>query len=190
MLRWRGPPWPLSKQRPWTESHEASGLSQARPMPQTPKVHVQLGGLFRALVCGPATQGVGSTPGLGAISSAQSPNFPGIALGPFEVAVQAPFPSLPCLPKRSGFSRLFTFHTYVGLNCLCHLLCGIPDTGRSLQCLHLDPSLSLLPFPTFLPNSSMLSWCPFPIAVPVHHPQGFELPGAQGYCHRHIDPAS
>ena len=36
------------------------------------------------------------------------------------------------------------------------------------------------PFPTPLPNSSVPSWRPFPAAVPDHHPQGFEPPGAQG----------
>ena len=52
-------------------------------------------------------------PGIGAraVSSAQSPNCPGIPRGPFEVAAHAPFPSLPCLQKLSGFSHLFIFHT-------------------------------------------------------------------------------
>ena len=34
-------------------------------------------------------------------------------LGPFELATNAPFPSLPC----SGISRLFTFHRSLGLDC-------------------------------------------------------------------------
>ena len=64
------------------------------------------------------------------------------------------------------------------------------DTRCSLQCLHRDPSLSLPPFPTPLPNSSVPSWRPFPAAVPDHHPQGFEPPGAQGSGQRCEGPAS
>ena len=60
-----------------------------------PKVHFGLGGLFGAFVCGPHRQQLRSTPGSGPISSAQSPNFLGIPLGPFEVADHVPFPSLP-----------------------------------------------------------------------------------------------
>ena len=87
-----------------------------------------------------------TTPGSGALRSAQSPNCPGIPLGPFEVAAHAPFPSLPCLPKRPGFSRLFTFHTDVGLMASAGSSEAFPDTGRSLQCLLLGPLNPCLPF--------------------------------------------
>ena len=64
------------------------------------------------------------------------------------------------------------------------------DTGRSLQRLHLDPSLSSHPFPPcHLPNSSVGSWRPFPTAFPECHPEGFELPGAQGSGQRPEGPA-
>ena len=75
------------------------------------------------------------------------------------------------------------------------------DTGCSLQCLHLDPSLSLPPFPTSLPNSSVLPWCPFPTAVPVQrpphphphthlHPHVFEWPETQINSQRRDGPTS
>ena len=136
-------------------------------------------------------QRVGSTPGPGAVSSAHRANCPGIPLGPFDVAGHAPFPKLPCLPNRAGFSRLFTFHTRPLASIAPARSCEAwRDTGRSLQCLHLDPSLSLPPFPTPLPNSSVPSWRPVPAAVPDRHPQGSEWPGAQGSGQRREGPAS
>ena len=88
-----------------------------------------------------------------AFISAQRPHCQGIPLGPFEVAAHTPFPSLPCLRKLSGLSRLSTFHTYLGLNCLGWLLPGIPGHWRlslvpptgsldSLACIsHVPPQL-------------------------------------------------
>ena len=177
-VRWRGRPWPLSQERPWTRipGSQWAFTGRARaPDPQGPPLG--WAGSSGALVCGPPTQRVGSTPGPGAVSSAHRANCPGIPLGPFDVAGHAPFPKLPCLPNRAGFSRLFTFHTRPLASIAPARSCEAwRDTGRSLQCLHLDPSLSLPPFPTPLPNSSVPSWRPVPAAVPDRHPQGSEWP--------------
>ena len=57
-------PWPLAKQRPWTESRGASGLSRARPVPQTAKVPVGVGGQFGGFGLWPShAAGVGINPG-------------------------------------------------------------------------------------------------------------------------------
>lgn len=149
---------------------EPVGFHGYGPCPRPPRSTLGWGGPLGVLVCGPARQQLESTPGSGALRSAQSLNCTGIPLGPFEVATHAPFPSLPCLPKRPVFSRLFTFHTDVGLNGLRRLLRSIPrywtpspvPPPRSLK--------SLPPFPTFLPTSSLAPWHPFPTVVPVHRP--------------------
>jgi len=96
-------------------------------MPETPEVHVGLGGAIHGFGLRPCHAADRINPGLGVVSSAQRPNCREIPLGSFEVAAHVPFPNLPCLPKRSGFSCLFIFHTSVGLNCLCRLLLGIPE---------------------------------------------------------------
>lgn len=75
-----------------------------------------------------------------------------------------PFPSLPCLPNRSPL-RVFPPIAPAGSSE------AFWDTGRPLQCLHLDPGLSLPAFPTPLANSSVPSWRPFPAAVSDHHTQ-------------------
>ena len=160
------------------------------PVPQALKVHVGLGGPFRSLICGPANAARGINLGLSAVSSAQSPNFPGIPLGPFEVVAHAPFPACLAFQNALGFPTFsHSTRTLVPVASAGSFQ-AFSDTGHSLQFLHLDPSLSLPPFPTSFPNSSVASWHPFPTAVPVHCPQGFELPGAQGYCQRHGGPAS
>ena len=109
------------------ESRGVSWLSPAWPMPETPEVHVGLGGAIHGFGLRPCHPADRINPRLGVVSSAQRPNCQEIPLGSFEVAAHVPFPNLPCLPKRSGFSRLFIFHTSVGLNCLCRLLLGIPE---------------------------------------------------------------
>jgi len=73
------------------------------PVPQALKVHVGLGGPFRSLICGPANAARGINLGLSAVSSAQSPNFPGIPLGPFEVVAHAPFPACLAFQNALGF---------------------------------------------------------------------------------------
>ena len=100
------------------------------------------------------------------------------------------FPSLLCLLKLSGFPNFS--HSKHRLASIASTVSSqaFPDTGSSPQCLYLDPSLSLPPYPTSLPNFSVPPWCPFPTAVPVHHPQAFELPGAQVYCQRCNGPVS
>ena len=147
-------------------------------MPQTPEVHVGWVGhsqlWFEALPCSRQDQ-----PRARAVSSAQRPNCPGIPPGSFEVAAHAPFPNLPCLPKRSGFFRLFLFHTSVGLNSLCRLLLGIPEHWM-LSSVPPPRLLSFLAFISHIPPQ--LSWHTFPPVVPDHPPQAFELPGAQVYC--------
>ena len=111
---------------PGQESSGASGLPRARPVPQTPKVHRWAGRAVRGLWFvalprsgwgQPRAQGPSAVP-----RELTAREFP---WGPFDVAGHAPLPSLPCLPSRSGFSRLFTFHTSLDLNCPRRLLRGM-----------------------------------------------------------------
>ena len=163
------------------------------PCPRLPRSPSGWAGSSGALVCGPpAQQGVGSTPGSGTLSSAKRAHCLGTPLGPFEVAAHAPFPSLPCLPNRSGVSRLFTFHKSLGLIAPRRLLGGIPrhwmlspaPPPRSLAVLasisHAPPKLLL----------ALLASFPYSSPRPPHPLKGFELPGAQGSGQRPEGPAS
>ena len=106
-----------------------------------------------------------------AISSAQRPHCQGIPLGPFEVATHTPFPSLPCLRKLSGLSRLSTFHTYLGLNCLRRLLPGIPGHWR-LSLLPPAGSLASLACVSHVPPQFLRARVvPFPYSSPSPPPQ-------------------
>ena len=176
-----------------------TGMARA-PDPQGPR---WAGGGRWGFWCVALPRSSWTTPGSGALRSAQSPKCPGIPLGPFEVAAHAPVPSLPCLPKRSGFSRLFTFHTDVGLNGLRRLLRGISAHWTLSPVPPPRSCKSSPPFSTFLPTSSVPPWHPFPTAVPVHrpahthplptptkYPQVFDLPETQVYCKRCDGPAS
>ena len=152
---------------------ERVGFSRAQLCPGPPRSPLGWAGSSGALVCGPPSQrGVGSTPG-GSIRGPQqcqgsSPprkrpkvpfNWPPRPLSqpallwdfpPFHIP-QVPGPRL----SPAGSSEAFR------------------DTRRSLQRLHLDPSLSSPPFPPCpLPNSSVGSWHPFPTAVPECHRRG------------------
>lgn len=203
VLSQRGRPWPPSRD-PGKNPVEPVGFHGHGPRPRLPRSTLAWGRwALGVLVCGPATQQLESTPGSGALRSAQSPNCTGIPLGPFEVAAHAPFPSLPCLPKRPGFSRLFTFHIYVGLNGLRRLLRSIPGHWTLSPVPPPSCLKSLPPFSTFLPTSSVPPWHPFPTAVPVHRPahthptptptkytQVFDLPETQVYCERSDGPVS
>ena len=112
-----GRPWPLSKQRPWTESREASGLFPGTAVPRTAKIPVGVGGQFGGFGLWPSlSAGGGINPGWinqGPSAVPRELTAQETPLGPFELATNAPFPSLPC----SGISRLFTFHRSLGLDC-------------------------------------------------------------------------
>lgn len=106
---------------------EPVGFHGPGPCPrQTPKVHRWAGRAVRGLWFvalprsgwgQPRAQGPSAVP-----RELTAREFP---WGPFDVAGHAPLPSLPCLPSRSGFSRLFTFHTSLDLNCPRRLLRGM-----------------------------------------------------------------
>lgn len=132
----------------------------------------------------------------GALSSAKGANCPGTPLGPFEVAAHDR-PSLlsqPALPSKPpwGFPPFHTPQVPGPRLAPAGSSEAFRDTGRSLQRLHLDPSLSSPPFPA----------CPSPTppcaALGVLSlqqsqsatPEGFELPGAQGSGQRPEGPAS
>ena len=112
-----GHPWPLSKQRPWTESRGESGLFPGTAGPGPPRSPLGWAGSSVSLVCGPPSQrGGGINPGWinqGPSAVPRELTAQETPLGPFELATNAPFPSLPC----SGVSRLFTFHRSLGLDC-------------------------------------------------------------------------
>ena len=163
------------------ESRGASGLTWAWPVPQTPKVCHRAGQAVRgpwfvALPCSrwdqPRAQGPSAVP-----TELTAWEFPWVPLT---------WPATPPCPACLAFQTTLGFPAFshstrplasIGPAGSCE---AWRDTGRSLQCLHLDLWLSLPPFPMPLPNSSVSSWRPFPATVPYHHPQGFELPGAQG----------
>ena len=184
---------------------ERVGFSRARPVPQTAQVPVGVGGQFGGLrfVAVPRSRGGGINPGWinqgpsavpreltareraprslrrgrprrpppppGLLSQPALPSKPPWGFPPFHIP-QVPGPRLP----PAGSSEAFR------------------DTGRSLQRLHLDPSLFPPPFPA----------CPSPTppcaALGVLSlqqsqsatPEGFELPGAQGSGQRPEGPAS
>ena len=112
-----GRPWPLSKQRPWTESRGASGLFPGTAEPWTAKIPVGVVGQFARFGLWPSlAAGGGINPGWinqGPSAVPRELTAQETPLGPFELATNAPFPSLPC----SGISRLFTFHRSLGLDC-------------------------------------------------------------------------
>ena len=135
----------------------------------------------------------------GALSSAKGANCPGTPLGPFEVAAHAapPTPGLlsqPALPSKPpwGFPPFHIPQVPGPRLPPAGSSEAFRDTGRSLQRLHLDPSLFPPPFPA----------CPSPTppcaALGVLSlqqsqsatPEGFELPGAQGSGQRPEGPAS
>ena len=96
---------------------ERVGFSRARLSPGPPRSPLGWAGSSRALVCGPPSQaGGGINPGWinqGPSAVPRELTAQETPLGPFELATNAPFPSLPC----SGVSRLFTFHRSLGLDC-------------------------------------------------------------------------
>ena len=97
---------------------ERVGFSRARPVPQTAQVPVGVGGQFGGLrfVAVPRSRGGGINPGWinqGPSALPRELTAQETPIGPFELATNAPFPSLPC----SGISRLFTFHRSLGLDC-------------------------------------------------------------------------
>ena len=181
---------------------ERVGFSRARPVPQTAQVPVGVGGAVRGLwfVAVPRSGGVEgwNQPRVdqsGTLRGAKGANCPGTPIGPFEVDAHAPpLLSQPALPSKPPWGFL-PFH-----------IPRVPgprlppagsseafrDAGRSLQRLHLDPSLSSPPFPA----------CPSPTppcaALGVLSlqqsqsatPEGFELPGAQGSGQKPEGPAS
>ena len=180
---------------------ERVGFSRARPVPQTAQVPVGVGGQFGgASVCGrPTQQGGWDQPGVdqsGALSSAKGANCPGTPLGPFEVAAHPPprLLSQPALPSKPpwGFPPFHIPQVPGPRLPPAGSSEAFRDTGRSLQRLHLDPSLFPPPFPA----------CPSPTppcaALGVLSlqqsqgatPEGFELPGAQGSGQRPEGPAS
>ena len=112
-----GRPWPLSKQRPWTESRGASGLFPGTAVPWTAKIPVGVGGQFGGFGLWPSlAAGGGINPGWinqGPSALPRELTAQETPIGPFELATNAPFPSLPC----SGISCLFTFHMSLGLDC-------------------------------------------------------------------------
>ena len=134
----------------------------------------------------------------GALSSAKGANCPGTPLGPFEVAAHAAPPpgllSQPALPSKPpwGFPPFHIPQVPGPRLPPAGSSEAFRDTGRSLQRLHLDPSLFPPPFPA----------CPSPTppcaALGVLSlqqsqsatPEGFELPGAQGSGQRPEGPAS
>ena len=152
---------------------ERVGFSRARLSPGPPRSPLGWAGSSHALVCGPPSQrGVGSTPG-GSIRGPQqcqgsSPprKRPKV---PFNWPPTPPFPACIALgfPAFSHSTRPWASTVPAGSSE------AFRDTRRSLQRLHLDPSLSSPPFPPCpLPNSSVGSWHPFPTAVPECHPRG------------------
>ena len=183
---------------------ERVGFSRARPVPQTAQVPVGVGGQFGGLrfVAVPRSRGGGINPGwINQGPSAVPRELTARERAPRSLRSGRPrrppppasFPSLPCLPNRPGVSRLFTFRRSLGLDCPpAGSSEAFRDTGRSLQRLHLDPSLFPPPFPA----------CPSPTppcaALGVLSlqqsqgatPEGFELPGAQGSGQRPEGPAS
>ena len=59
-----GRPWPLSKQRPWTESRGVSGLFPGTAVPRTAKIPVGVGGQFGGFGLWPSlSAGGGINPG-------------------------------------------------------------------------------------------------------------------------------
>ena len=59
-----GRPWPLSKQRPWTESRGASGLFPGMAVARTAKILVGVGGHFGGFGLWPClAEGGGINPG-------------------------------------------------------------------------------------------------------------------------------
>ena len=197
-----GRPWPLSKRRPWTESRGASGLfpGTARA-PDRPGPRRGGRGSSGALVCGRATQRGGegwNQPRVdqsGTLRGAKGANCPGTPIGPFEVDAHAPpLLSQPALPSKPpwGFPPFHIPRVPGPRLPPAGSSEAFRDAGRSLQRLHLDPSLSSPPFPA----------CPSPTppcaALGVLSlqqsqsatPEGFELPGAQGSGQKPEGPAS
>ena len=149
---------------------ERVGFSRAWLCPGLPRSSSGWAGSSGALVCGPpAQQGVGSTPGSGTLSSAKRAHCLGTPLGPFELATNAPFPSLPC----SGVSRLFTFHKSLGLIAPRRLLGGIP---RHWMLSPAPPprSLAVLSSASPLPSPQLLRGllASFPYSSPRVPPRG------------------
>ena len=94
-----------------------SGLFPGTAVPRTAKIPVGVGGQFGGFGLWPSlAAGGGINPGWinqGPSAVPRELTAQETPLGPFELATNAPFPSLPC----SGISRLFTFHRSLGLDC-------------------------------------------------------------------------
>ena len=203
MRRWRGPPLASFQAEtldgvPWSEWAFPGHGPCPRP-PRSPSGWAGQFGGFGLWPCHAAGGGGGwNQPRVdqsGTLRGAKGANCPGTPIGPFEVDAHAPpLLSQPALPSKPPWGFL-PFH-----------IPRVPgprlppagsseafrDAGRSLQRLHLDPSLSSPPFPA----------CPSPTppcaALGVLSlqqsqsatPEGFELPGAQGSGQKPEGPAS
>ena len=185
---------------------ERVGFSRARPVPQTAQVPVGVGGAVRGLwfVAVPRSGAAGrggegwNQPRVdqsGTLRGAKGANCPGTPIGPFEVDAHAPpLLSQPALPSKPpwGFPPFHIPRVPGPRLPPAGSSEAFRDAGRSLQRLHLDPSLSSPPFPA----------CPSPTppcaALGVLSlqqsqsatPEGFELPGAQGSGQKPEGPAS